>query len=192
MTRDEVTVAARDLADYTAGLFPPGRGPRADTAAGLEAFEDLLLAFGLPAEEFKRRVLAFALAGGGQWNPADFAASLCDVTDGTVGDVWAKACAWVADGPGSTIYRNGPRRVPSVDEFLADPKRHAMARAVRAIGVEAMRHRTIGDEGTMRAQFRKSYLEARATQLTKSVLGLAPGGRGQALGSAKMKELPRG
>lgn len=177
------------LAEYAEGLFSPGRGPRQDTPMALQAWVDLLGSLGfLEPEAFKgatSAILAFATAGkhGGWWDSAAFAASLqAAASDQTEGEAWAEACRLVGEwSTGGVVraplpdgwVRRGPagEAVPSMSELLAgDHAQQRLARAIQAIGVEAIRQRRPEDEGTLRAQFREALREAARVQVRGAVL----------------------
>lgn len=190
--REEIEACASDLASYVAALYPPGCGPRVESEPALDAWTDLLVAFGLPPEAFRRQALAFSLTHQGRWDAGAFAKTLRATQGGDVGDAWAEACRWVSDLSSGPVYRGGQRlEAPSMSDYLKRPDKHAMARAVQALGLEAIRQRTPENEGTLRAQFRKFYDEASAAQVGRAAAGLplvAP--EAEALPSGRVLQLP--
>ena len=190
--RDEALVAAASLAAYVSALYPPGLGPRTESVEGLEAWCDLVETFGLSPADFKRQALAFSLSHPGRWDAAAFAKGLLAAKGGGVGDAWAEACAWVSDLTSGPVYRGGMKlEAPSMADFLKRPDKNAMARAVQALGLEAIRNRRPEDEGTLRAQFRKFYEEAQAGGLARAAAGLPlEGATTEALPGGRVLQLP--
>lgn len=182
-----------ELGDYAAALFPPGRGPRLETDAGLRAWGDVWAELGLDAQAACVALKAWVLGGQhqGAWDAGAFVKSLRSVSVGDAGGMWDLACRWVADRAAGAIYRGGAiHEAPSLEEMEARPERWAMIQAVKAVGFDAIRLRTPEGEGTLRAQFRKAYEEASGRQVMRGVVGVPTGPSLPAGPQGRVLELP--